>query len=376
MRKRYQKGSVQLVRGKWIAQWRDERQERKLVLGRKARMRKSEAETKLAEIVAPINARAQEPTPEMAFGLFVNMVYLPFYRRKWKRSTMVSNEDRLGRHLVLEFGARKLGSFRREELQDFLDRKEADGLSYSTVAHLRWDMRQIFRMAVTEGFIPRNPAEVIFIPRECPRPNTRDMKAEEVALLFRVLDLREQLIAKLAVLAGMRPGEIFALKWCRLEREYAEIQQRVYRGDIDTPKTFKSIRQAALAEGLQETIRLWREMCGNPDTERVGVPVREGDDAAGQGQLLASIFQAAAGGRWIRVGELPGHAARPIAVSRRRGRRSAGPGRADGAHGGREPERLYAHFAGEAVSGGEHDREGRPGDVMEHFGAGRKLGSR
>jgi hypothetical protein len=95
----------------------------------------------------------EEATPDMALGMFVTMVYLPFYGRKWKRSTMMSNHDRLERYLVLEFGTRKLGSFRREELQDFLDRREADG----TVAHLRWDMRQIFRMAVAEGF-PRGPA--------------------------------------------------------------------------------------------------------------------------------------------------------------------------------------------------------------------------
>jgi integrase len=35
---------------------------------------------------------------------------------------------------------------------------------------------------------------------------------EEASQLFLVLDARERLIAKLAVLAGMRPGEIFALK--------------------------------------------------------------------------------------------------------------------------------------------------------------------
>ena len=132
MRKRYQKGTVKLVKGKWIAQWRENGQKRKRTLGRGSKMTKSEAGTKLAEIVAPINARGQEATPDMAFGMFVTTVYLPFYGRKWKRSTMMSNHDRLERYLVLEFGARKLGSFRREELQDFLDRREADGLSYST----------------------------------------------------------------------------------------------------------------------------------------------------------------------------------------------------------------------------------------------------
>jgi hypothetical protein len=39
------------------------------------------------------------------------------------------------------------------------------------------------------------------------------MTIEEVGICFRVLGLREKPIAKLAVLAGMRPGEIFALTW-------------------------------------------------------------------------------------------------------------------------------------------------------------------
>ena len=219
--------------------------------------------TKLAEIVAPINARGQDPTPDMAFDMFVTTVYLPFYGRKWKRSTMMSNHDRVERYLVSEFGAHKLGGFRRDELQDFLDRREADGLSYSTVAHLRWDMRQIFRMAVAEGFIQRNPADLLFVPRGCPRPNTRDMTADEVMLMFSVLDLRELLIAKLGVLAGMRPGEIFALDWGSLEGNMP-ISDRAFTGPHRHAEDDRSVRRAALAEGLRGTIELWRAASGNP----------------------------------------------------------------------------------------------------------------
>jgi hypothetical protein len=46
----------------------------------------------------------------------------------------------------------------------------------------------------------------------------------------------------------MRPGEIFGLKWVNLEPPYAEVRQRVYRGDIDSPKSPKSIRRALLAQ--------------------------------------------------------------------------------------------------------------------------------
>jgi len=102
-------------------------------------------------------------------------IYLPFYRRKWKRSTVMTNEDRFAHHLTSEFGSRSLGSFSREELQGFLDRKAAAGLSFSTVNHLRWELKQIFDMAVAEGFLQRNPAQLLFTPRECPRPATKIM---------------------------------------------------------------------------------------------------------------------------------------------------------------------------------------------------------
>jgi hypothetical protein len=46
----------------------------------------------------------------------------------------------------------------------------------------------------------------------------------------------QRLIANLVVLAGMRPGEIFGLKWEPLGSDYDNIRWRVYRGDVDSPK--------------------------------------------------------------------------------------------------------------------------------------------
>jgi len=163
-------------------------------------------------------------------------------------------------YVVPEFGARTRDSFSRsrDELQGFLTQRVAQGLSWSIVSHLRWDLRQIFRMAVAEGQLAHNPAELLFVPREAARPEHRVMTREEVTRLFTILDPRERLIAKLAILAGMRTGEIFALRWKSLSGTHAHITQRVYRGDIDTPKTHHSIRKAALPDGLVEAIEEWR----------------------------------------------------------------------------------------------------------------------
>jgi integrase len=216
-------------------------------------MTKAQAQSELAAILAPINSKRGEPSERKSFGDFLQHVYLPFYRRKWKRSTVMTNEDRLANHLTSEFDVRSLGSFDRDELQGFLDRK-SETLSFGMVNHLRWDLKQIFDMAVAEGYLPRSPAALLFTPSECRRATPRVMTVEEVRLLFSVLDVRERLIARLAVLAGMRPGEIFGLKWARLEADYADIRQRVYRGDVDSPKTVRSVRFAAFSDGLIASI--------------------------------------------------------------------------------------------------------------------------
>jgi hypothetical protein len=135
----------------------------------------------------------------------------------------MTNKDRIEREIVTPFGERELRSFTRDELQTFLDSKSS--MSFSTVDHLCWDLRQILEMAVEEGIIKRNPATLLFTPRECSKPEHRRMTKDEVKFALSVLDLRERLIFELAVFAGLRPAKSLL---------YGVI------GSLKTPQTFGS----------------------------------------------------------------------------------------------------------------------------------------
>jgi integrase len=226
------------------------------VLGFVKDLSKTEARDAIRRLVEEEKAK-RETDRVWQFGEFVTQVYFPFYSRKWKPSTRENNVNRVSVHLVSEFGERELPSFRRDELQDLLDRKSKD-LSFSVVDHLRWDMKQVFDMAVADGKIERNPALLLFTPKDAAMPERRAMTIKEVQICFSVLGQRERLIAKLAVLAGMRPGEIFGLTWGRINATHADIRQRVYRGLVDTPKTNQSYRKAALSEGVLADLECWR----------------------------------------------------------------------------------------------------------------------
>ena len=260
MRKsRYQKGSIKKQRGRWVAMWWVGQSRKSRVIGFVKDMTKSEARTVVDRIVSEANAK-RDQNRVWSFAELVNEIYCPFYSRKWKASTKGSSMNRVLVHLVGPFGTREVTGLRRDDLQDLLDEKARMGLSFSTVDHLRWDLKAIFDMALAEGHIVRNPALLLFTPRDATRAEKRVMTIAEVQTCFAVLGLREKLIVKLAVLVGMRPGEIFALTWGRLKETYAEITQRVYRGVIDTPKTSTSVRYAGLPDGLLRDIELWRAM--------------------------------------------------------------------------------------------------------------------
>jgi len=149
MRRRRQNGSLSKVDGFWHAQYWEDGHRRKKSLGKVSKMTKAAAEAELAAILAPINARGATASATCAFGDFVDGNYFPFYKRKWKRTTAAENESRIKCHLIPILEGRTLGSISRDELQALLERKTGAELSYSVVAHLRWDLNQIFKMAVS-----------------------------------------------------------------------------------------------------------------------------------------------------------------------------------------------------------------------------------
>ena len=263
MRKRHQRGSLRKVRGSWVAQWRENGHHRKRTLGRASQLTHAQARSALDGVLAPINSSQGGPSNQWTFGDFVSQVYLPFYRRKWKGSTVATNEDRLKHHLTCEFAGVTLNSFTRDGLQSFLDHKASAGLSFSTISHLRWDLKQILDMAVADGYLTRNPAALLFIPRQARRIAKKRMTPEEVRLLFSVLELRELLIAKLAVVAGMRPGEIFGLQWGHVKSDHVEVKQRIYRGAVDSPKNGRSARLVALGDGVATLMAKWGSIAVN-----------------------------------------------------------------------------------------------------------------
>src|SRR5215468_8940953 len=118
MRRRFQKGSLKKKNGSWIGQWRDNGRFKSQALGRIREATKTEALAKLAEILRPINSR-EATTVDFRTTLedFLNGVYFPVNRRRWKKSTIACNEHRVAYYINKAFGDRKLIEITRDDLQ-------------------------------------------------------------------------------------------------------------------------------------------------------------------------------------------------------------------------------------------------------------------
>ncbi len=266
-RKRFQKGSVRPRKhGRqkvWVAQWWEQGKKKSKVLGRCASMPKSEAEARLAVILKPFNEGAgQSQTPVYTFGVYLEEVFLPVVRRKWKESTRVTTEPRMTYHLLPALGDRLLQQITRDQMQAFLDQKALKA-SRSTVDHLRWNLNSVFKMAVSDGIVPFNPATALFTPPCKPEGEKRVLTPVQVRQVLTVFETRERLIFRLAVFEGLRPGEILALRLCNVFDDHLAIEQRVYKGKLDTPKGRKgkrTARKVALSTGTSMEIAIWRTM--------------------------------------------------------------------------------------------------------------------
>ena len=64
-----------------------------------------------------------------------------------------------------------------------------------------------------------NPAALLFTPKEAKRPKHPVMTVPEVGRALQALAIRERLIAKFAIIGGMRPGEIFLAPRARSQRK-------------------------------------------------------------------------------------------------------------------------------------------------------------
>src|SRR5262245_37981092 len=280
-RRRFQRGSLQKRKSggglNWIAFWWQDHHRRSQILGPCAEMARPEALAEMAKLLQPVNAHAGQVISRIwTLADWIRDRFLPFSQRRWKPSTASTTGDRIRKHILTDLGPLEMPSITRDNLQKYLEQKAAQGHSFSLVDHLRWDLRAIFRLAVQDRLLGSDPAEMLFTPRTVSRPSRRILSPAQVQQILSVLSLREQLVVRLALFSGMRPGEILALQWKHVADDHVEVVQRLYRGKLDRPKSERSTRNVAISSTTRDQIREWQKQSGSTDPDAWVFPSAKG----------------------------------------------------------------------------------------------------
>jgi len=137
------------------------------------------------------------------------------------------------------------------------------GLSPSTVVYMHRIIKQALKQAVIWGMIARNPADAVNPPKaERVGVRTFDM-AQTAALIEELRGTRMLIPVMLAVLCGLRRGEIVALRWRHVDLEagvlsIVESAEQTREGVRYKPPKSGRGRTVALSATVREELRQHR----------------------------------------------------------------------------------------------------------------------
>lgn len=274
-RPRYQDGSL-FIRGKcskvWVARWREDvirddgelvRTQRSVVLGSLAELSRREARSLLQKRVSEINQGRHRVRPITTLERFTREQWQAGALLALKPSSARYYQFQLDRHVLPSLGGYRLCDVNRSAVQQFLLDRRRKGYSGSTVHGIRTTLAKVLQAAVEHGYLETNPARAIQI-------GGRDRKRERTLLSLTqtrllVANLTEpcRTVVLVAVLTGMRIGEILALRWKRLdfERGTIEVAETCSDGQFGPPKTRSSHRVIPMSASLRGLLESHKQQC-------------------------------------------------------------------------------------------------------------------
>ena len=131
---------------------------------------------------------------------------------RYKPSAIRGYEEALRLRVLPKLGWFQVSDLRRTDVQDFTDGLVAMGLSPSTMRNTLLPLRVIYRRAVARGEVAVNPTHGVELPAVRGR-RERVASAEEAAALIEALPTKERALWATVFYAGLRLGELQALRW-------------------------------------------------------------------------------------------------------------------------------------------------------------------
>lgn len=273
-KRQYGSGALLQRKGGWAIRWRemeiapDGKVRKALRYENLGEISRTEARKALALKVGAA-ANSHGPTrSRVRFGAVVeewkaNVV--PMY----KHSTQRNHRHIVAKHLAPRFGDMAISDVTPQEIQGYVAHLMKAGYAPKTIDHIHDVLSAVLRTAVKWGHLRSNPARDVGLPTlRCVRPKWA-LTTSQAAALLEALPALPKAMAALALLTGLRRGELFALRWKDLDlaERTLTVRESVYEGVFDTPKTEAGCRRMPLSAGAMQLVESWRRRVGSTDGE-------------------------------------------------------------------------------------------------------------
>jgi integrase len=270
-RPRYQNGSV-VVRGKpkrYVLRWREdvvkpdgtiERVQHAETIGFVSQIKKQQALEILQARVSAVSRQQLRPRVTMTLSEFVRTEWKPNAPLELKKSSMRIYSYQLEKHILPTLGELPLRDFGIAQTKACLSNLKQKGYATSTLRSVRNTFATVFRSAAERGYLEKNPAHGVVIREGDSKKERRFYSADQVRMLLSVLTEPCASVVAVAVLTGMRIGEILALRWKRFDLLGAtlEVAENYSSGEFGSPKTRSSRRVIPVSSALRRVLETHR----------------------------------------------------------------------------------------------------------------------
>jgi integrase len=154
-------------------------------------------------------------------------------------------------------------------VEKFITERQAAGMPINTIRKIVVSLNQIMSYAVRHGFIGHNPmasAERPRAPQEAAQKHDKIQvltPGEIAGFLGAVEDQKYRIMFMLAIMSGLRQGELIGSKWPDIDWEASQISvERTFNCQAwYQPKTKGSRRRVDLGPAMMKELKLWRLAC-------------------------------------------------------------------------------------------------------------------
>lgn len=181
-----------------------------------------EVSQKLTDLLKSVKDKNYTPPDKRTVSSWLD-VWAAEYLGGVKPRTADSYKSMIERHIKPALGALRLVDLRDEEVQNFYNKLQKDGLSPKTIKNIHGTLHKALQQAVKNRYIKFNPSDSCELPK-AEKVELRPLDDDQIGQFLRaVKGHRHEDLFVVTLFTGMRQGEVCGLMWDCVDLEAGTI---------------------------------------------------------------------------------------------------------------------------------------------------------